>query len=103
MGKVVSQVYFFEQRAGLLCKAENGYTFEYHDDYLGPAISLSLPVAQKYFESGTLFPYFKSLVPEGWLLKQYSKAQRIDERDLFSMLIKNGEDLLGAVTIRPQD
>ncbi|MDO6686639.1 HipA N-terminal domain-containing protein [Agarivorans sp. 3_MG-2023] len=85
--------------AGVLTESDEGFTFEYVEHYQGQAVSFSLPVRKKRFSSPTLFPYFKGLAPEGWLLEQYSKLQHIDERDQLGMLIANGKDLIGAVTL----
>lgn len=100
MGSIKANVYLSGDHAGILEKTGGVYIFEYLNSYAGIALSLSLPLKQKRFEGDKLFPFFKSLLPEGWLLKEYSRAQKIDERDGFSMLINNGEDLLGAVEIR---
>lgn len=86
--------------AGWLRQTAQGYEFEYLPDYNGLPLSLSLPLAQRRFSSPTLFPYFASLVPEGWLKKRYSDIQKIDENDLFSLLINNGSNLIGAVSIK---
>lgn len=96
-----ADVYLYGKHAGILEKHSNGYEFNYRADYFGPPLSLSLPVNQTRFASNLLFPFFKSLLPEGWLLTQYSRAQKIDERDEFNLLVNNGEDLLGAVTVKP--
>ncbi|WP_275955810.1 HipA N-terminal domain-containing protein, partial [Pantoea agglomerans] len=40
--------------------------------------------------------FFKGLAPEGWLRKRYSEIQKIDDKDLFGLLMENGNDLLGA-------
>ena len=101
MGAMKANVFLGHEHAGVLEKHNNGYVFEYLDGYAGVGLSLSLPVAKKRFEDTQLFPFFKSLLPEGWLLKEYCRVQKIDERDEFSMLINNGEDLLGATVIRP--
>lgn len=69
--------------------------FQYAPDYHGPAISISLPVAQRQFPSEMLHPYFASLAPEGWLRQRYSQIQHRDENDLLGMLIDNGKNLLG--------
>lgn len=41
----------------------------------------------------------ENLVAEGWLKKIQSQAQKIDENDSFGLLLENGKDLTGAVTI----
>ncbi|WP_394223269.1 HipA N-terminal domain-containing protein [Alteromonas gracilis] len=101
MGKLKADVFLYDKRVGVLEKHVQGYTFCYRRDYFGPALSMSLPLSEFPYNSETLFPFFKSLLPEGWLLKQYARAQKIDERDEFGLLVNNGEDLLGAVAIKP--
>jgi serine/threonine-protein kinase HipA len=93
------RVFLYGKYAGLLTQRESGFVFEYDSGYRGHPLSMSLPVSKKKFESDELHPFFKSLAPEGWLLKQYSELQRVDETDLLSILIKNGKDLIGAVTL----
>ncbi len=48
-------------------------------------------------------PFFENLVSEGWLRKLQSQHQKIDERDRFTLLVENGKDLVGAVTVEPKD
>lgn len=92
-------VFLYEQKIGSLRQDEQGFTFEYLSDYQGIPLSLSFPVAQRIFHSPTLFPYFASLAPEGWLKRRFSALQKIDERDLFGLLIQNGQNLIGAVRL----
>lgn len=92
-------VFLFGKQIGEIEQNKEGFTFRYLGDYQGIAISLSLPVEKREFYSKELFPYFVSLVPEGWLKDRYSKIQQIDERDLFGLLLGNGENMLGAVQI----
>ena len=99
MHRVVN-VFMFEQKAGELLQDDNIYTFQYVDQYVGPPISLSMPVRREPYISDGLHPYFKSLAPEGWLKRIYSHQQKIDEKDLLGLLIENGENLLGAIQIR---
>ena len=92
-------VFLYGKKIGYLRQDEQGFTFEYLEGYQGLPLSLSLPVAQKMFHSKTLFPYFASLAPEGWLKHRFGELQKIDEQDLFGILIQNGENLLGAVKL----
>ncbi len=92
------KVFLYGWYTGLLVEDRYGYTFEYDDNYNGPPLSISLPVVKQKYHSKELHPFFRSLAPEGWLLKQYSKHQKIDERDTFQMLCHNGKDMIGAVT-----
>jgi serine/threonine-protein kinase HipA len=45
--------------------------------------------------------YFENLVAEGWLRKVQAQAQRISEGDRFGLLLENGRDLVGAITVLP--
>lgn len=94
-----ADVLLFGQKIGELCQTSSGFSFAYLPDYCGMALSLSLPVEQRTFFSETLFPYFASLIPEGWLKAKYVALQKIDEQDGFSLLLNNGENLLGAVQV----
>ena len=97
MGRKVI-VFCYGKQAGILRENNDEYVFTYDDEYRGKPISLSLPLSKKTFPSKGLHPFFKTLAPEGWLKKRYSELQHIDERDLFGFLIRNGSDLLGAIT-----
>ncbi|SEG89140.1 serine/threonine-protein kinase HipA [Marinobacterium lutimaris] len=88
--------------AGVLIQHESGaYTFQYDATYLahGAPIAYRLPLQKEAYHSDQLFPFFENLASEGWLLKLQSQLQHIDERDTFSMLIANGKDLVGAVSL----
>lgn len=90
----------YDELAGVLVEADNGYVFSYDNDYKGKPISLSMPINIKIHTSKHLHPFFKSLAPEGWLKKRFSEIQHIDERDALGFLIENGNDLLGAISIK---
>lgn len=96
------KVYLQQDFIGFLRQTERGYEFEYAENYQGKPLSLSLPRSKKQFFSPSLFPYFASLVPEGWLKKRYAETQRIDEKDIFSLLVNNGNNLIGAISIRTE-
>ena len=95
------KVLLYGQVVGELSQNDSGFLYQYAPDYHGPAISISLPVAQRQFPSEMLHPYFASLAPEGWLRQRYSQIQHRDENDLLGMLIDNGKNLLGAIQILP--
>ncbi len=90
----------YDQLAGVLEEKDDEYIFSYDSDYKGKPISLSMPINIKIHASKQLHPFFKSLAPEGWLKKRFSEIQQIDERDLLGFLIENGNDLLGAISIK---
>ncbi len=103
MDKIVS-VYFNERMVGYLSKVNDSYIFKYDKNFLDSSdcfpISYHFPLKSEQFISKKLFPFFESLVSEGWLLKIQSQASKIDERDFFSMLLENGEDLIGGIKIK---
>lgn len=90
----------YDEFAGVLVETDNEYVFSYDNDYKGKPISLSMPINVKIHISKHLHPFFKSLAPEGWLKKRFSEIQQIDERDSLGFLIENGNDLLGAISIK---
>jgi serine/threonine-protein kinase HipA len=102
MGREVN-VFLYGKQAGILRETQDGYQFDYLDDYHGPSLSISLPVEKKSFPSSTLHPFFLSLAPEGWLKERYATIQQLDSKDTFGILIANGSDLLGAVTLGSVD
>ena len=98
----IGKVYFNKKFAGILKQTETGYSFTYDLSYLatGTPVSFNLPLQEHPFRSDRLFPFFDNLAAEGWLKNTQSKAQRIDENDIFGLILKNGKDMVGAVTIR---
>lgn len=100
MGRLAN-VYFRNRLAGVLEENEDHYCFTYDPDYLagGTSLSFQLPLQEGAFLNDVLFPFFENLVSEGWLRKLQSQQQKIDENDRFGLLLANGNDLVGAVTI----
>ena len=84
---------------------ENGYTFLYDSDYLddkgAEAISLTLPLTDKPYNSMVLFPFFDGLIPEGWLLDIAERSRKIDRRDRMSLLLSCCKDCIGSVSVVP--
>ncbi|HDL6961682.1 TPA: HipA N-terminal domain-containing protein [Yersinia enterocolitica] len=93
-------VWLYNKPVGTLREEETGFAFYYLANYSGHAISLSMPVRPEPYLSEELHPFFKGLAPEGWLRKRYSEIQKIDDKDLFGLLMQNGNDLLGAVVLK---
>lgn len=91
-------------KAGILMRDQGHYFFAYDEDYIkagGQPLSLSLPISTEVFKSPHLFAYFDGLVAEGWLRRVQSQFQKIDDQDHFALLVNNGLDLAGAVSIEP--
>ena len=102
MGRL-AEVYYNGIRAGLLTETDGlRYRFEYDSEYLaqGAPLAFRLPLQTEAFESDRLFPFFENLASEGWMKHTQSTRQKIDERDTFGLLIRNGADLVGAVTLK---
>lgn len=92
--------------AGVLERTGTTVTFHYDAAYLQmrmPPLSLSLLLRPEPYECEGLPPYFSGLVSEGWLKRVQAKEQRIDPNDEFSLLVHNGKDLPGAVTLELLD
>ena len=100
-----AKVFFQEIFSGVLTEDENGYTFVYNVDYLQKkdtkAISLTLPLSEKSYNSQVLFPFFDGLIPEGWLLDIAEQSWKINLRDRMSLLLACCKDCIGAVSIVP--
>lgn len=96
-----AQIFYNDRLAGVLAETAAGFRFTYHLDYLagGTPISFTFPLQEAPFESDRLPGFFENLVSEGWLRKLQSQEQKIDEDDRFGLLLMNGRDLVGAVTV----
>lgn len=96
-------VYVRDIFAGVLSETDSGYRFAYDDDYLrsenASAVSLTLPLRDEPYDSGTLFPFFDGLIPEGWLLGVVSRNWKIDTKDRFGLLLVACKDGIGNVSI----
>jgi len=97
----VAEVYFEDRLAGVLTQTSDEFRFLYNSRYLagGTPLSFNLPLREEAYVSQQLFPFFENLVSEGWLRKQQSQQQKVDESDRFGLLLLNGKDLVGAVTV----
>ena len=96
-------VYVRNVFAGVLSETDSGYRFAYDEDYLrsenASAVSLTLPLRNEPYDSGTLFPFFDGLIPEGWLLGVVSRNWKIDTKDRFGLLLVACKDGIGNVSI----
>lgn len=95
-----ARVFMHGVEAGVLEELDRKhYTFTYLNDYKGPPISLTMPIANKTFEFEHFPPFFDGVLPEGDQLSALLKGYKIDYQDYFSQLVAVGKDLVGAVTI----
>ena len=97
------RVYVQDRYAGLIRETDSGYEFSYDRGYLqAPGalpVSLTLPLRDDTYTSGTLFPFFDGLIPEGWLLNVVERNWKIDEKDRFGLLLVTCGDCIGDVRI----
>ena len=102
----VAQVLMNQRFVGELERHEQGFRFTYDPDYIADKTTFNLSASLKKqtsaFESPYLFPFFEGLLSEGWMRKIQEKNQKIDEKDPFTRLIKNGSHLIGAISIRAE-
>lgn len=99
-----AEVYFLGLFAGILEETDSGYRFTYDQNYPakgGRPIGVQFPLSQAVYEFDHFPGYFANLVSEGWLRRIQSQTQRIAEEDRFGLLLANGRDLVGAVSIMP--
>ncbi len=100
-----AQVFYKSSLAGIITEHDDGYTFQYDDDYLNDAnpkpVSLTLPLQKQPYESKTLFPFFDGLIPEGWLLNIAVRNWKINPRDRFGLLLILCKDCIGCVSVLP--
>ena len=96
-------VFVAGEPAGLLEQHEpSRFVFRYLDGYVGPAVSLTMPVSARPIWFDAFPPFFEGLLPEGEMLEGLLRHRKIDRNDLFGQLIAVGEDVVGAVTVREQ-
>jgi serine/threonine-protein kinase HipA len=97
-----ASVMFKESLAGIVEETVGGYRFTYDSAYLthGETIGVAFPLQAAPFESKTLFPFFKGLLPEGWFREIVCQTLKIDPRDDFGLLMKACGDCIGAVWIK---
>jgi len=91
--------------SGTLIEDEEGYHFQYEEDYLSDndpePVSITLPLQEETFHSQVMFPFFDGLIPEGWLLEIAEKSWKLDARDRMGLLLKTCFDCIGSVSILP--
>ncbi|HRE41941.1 MAG TPA: HipA N-terminal domain-containing protein [Ignavibacteria bacterium] len=99
-------VYYKDILAGEITEAEDGFHFNYYNEYLNlpdaEPISLTMPFHKNPFQSDNLFPFFDGLIPEGWLLDIALKNWKLNERDRMELLLKCCKDNIGAVSVIPE-
>ena len=98
------KVYYINNLAGIIAENEDGYTFQYNEQFLNSTfakpISLTLPIQTQPYQSKFLFPFFDGLIPEGWLLNIAVANWKINARDRFGLMLTLCNDCIGCVSIK---
>jgi serine/threonine-protein kinase HipA len=92
----------------MLWQDDSGYHFEYNDDFINNdqlyAISVNMPKTQKTYDAKQLFPFFQSMLSEGYNRELQCKALGIDLHDDWNLLINTcNNDTIGAITIKKDE
>ena len=80
------------------------YEFCYSGDYIKtgyPPIGYHFPLRSEPYIRDVLHPFFQNLASEGWVRVFQATKARLDKRDDFGILLANGGDLIGAISIKP--
>ncbi len=82
-------------------------TFSYDESYISSpaanAISLSLPISRKGFDSDTTKTFFDGLLPEGFTRQCVADSIHASSDDYISILRELGSECLGAIQIIDED
>lgn len=81
------------------------YTFKYDEAYVsgnGAPIGYRFALTNTTFEFDTFPTFFANLVSEGWLRTHQAKKARLDKHDHFGLLLGNGKELIGAISVLTQ-
>jgi serine/threonine-protein kinase HipA len=102
-----AKVFMYNKFAGVLTENEEGYHFQYDENYLhlknSESISLTLPIRSEAYTSSILFPFFDGLIPEGWLLDITLDNWKLNIRDRMSILMVACRDCIGAVSVEAEE
>ena len=97
------KVFFKDAFAGIMSETEDGYRFQYDEEYLSGAgnqpISLTMPLRLKPYESKTMLPVFDGIIPEGWLMDIAQKNWKINPGDRMGLLLLFCRDCVGALSV----
>ena len=77
------------------------YTFTYDSEYLdsGDPIGYRFALQRDVFSFDTFPTFFANLISEGWLRAHQADKARLDKADSFGLLLENGKELIGAISV----
>lgn len=96
-----AEVFVNNESAGFLMEEANGFSFEYSEDYYGQPVSLTMPTVKRKYLFETFPPFFDGLLPEGQQLDGLLRQHKLDSNDYLGQLLAVGNDMVGAVTVKP--
>lgn len=101
----IGYVYCNGNFAGVLTEFDDlktqKYTFKYDEVYLafGSPIGYRFALTDLEFTFDTFPTFFANLISEGWLRTHQANKARLDKSDSFGLLLENGKELIGALSI----
>jgi len=95
------------ERCGLLEDvAGGGSRFTYDEAWLqrtrAQPVSLTMPLRSEPYVSDHLLPFFRNLLPEGWLLDISVTRLKVARDDAFGLLLATCRDCIGACEVIPE-
>jgi len=96
-----AKILFNNDPVGELYETPGGGTRFVYAVGCSETIACSLPIEEREhgWKAG-LHPFFQHLGPEGWLREKQARVGRVEEEDDFGLLLRYGQDCIGAVSIR---
>lgn len=88
-----------------LSRVDGGVEFRYDDPHSGRAVATSLPLSALpvMTVAGALPPFFTGLLPEGRRLTALQREVKASADDELSLLMAIGSDVVGDVSVVPED
>ncbi len=94
-------VYFRNNKIGLLSQEKGRMTFRYAEDYLNrddaTALAFSLPLRPEPYDDNEIVPFFSNLLPDEGVRIRIAEILGISPENTFGLLKAIGEDCAGAV------
>jgi serine/threonine-protein kinase HipA len=108
IGKRRAIVRLSGEACGTLTETDNGGSqFTYDEAWLlhpqARPISLTMPLRSEPYTGRVLLPFFRNLLPEGWLLDLSLHRLKIARDDAFGLLLAACRDCIGEVEVVPAE
>lgn len=95
-----ADILYKDRTVGVLYETPQGGTrFVYNPD-VTETIACALPARERQHAwPHGLHPFFEHLGPEGWLREKQARAGRVEDEDDLGLLLRYGQDCIGAVGV----